>query len=113
MHLIGVQAGYKQFFGGKKTWGARDYGFLDDNHAYIKFSFFNPASDVFPYGVGAGALYNFTNDKATQNNKISFGGIAIASAPWLNAQSMHSAAFNHFYNAKWMRRIFRFYPTRA
>ncbi len=90
MNLIGVQAGYKQFFGGKKTWGARDYGFLGDNHACIKFSFFNPASDVFPYGVGAGALYNFINDKATQN-KISFGvfgGIAIASASWLNVQFM-------------------------
>ncbi|KNX45878.1 membrane protein, partial [Helicobacter pylori] len=32
---LGVQAGYKQFFGEKKRWGLRYYGFFDYNHAYI------------------------------------------------------------------------------
>ncbi|GHP88637.1 membrane protein [Helicobacter pylori] len=81
MNGIGVQIGYKQFFGEKKRWGARYYGFFDYNHAYIKSSFFNSASDVFTYGVGTDVLYNFINDKATKNSKISFGvfgGVALA-----------------------------------
>ncbi|WP_390611864.1 SabA family sialic acid-binding adhesin, partial [Helicobacter pylori] len=48
---FGVQAGYKQFFGEKKRWGLRYYGFFDYNHAYIKSNFFNSASDVWTYGV--------------------------------------------------------------
>ncbi|EJC43498.1 outer membrane protein [Helicobacter pylori Hp M4] len=65
MNGIGIQVGYKQFFGQKRRWGARYYGFFDYNHAFIKSSFFNSASDVWTYGFGADALYNFINDKAT------------------------------------------------
>ncbi len=103
MNGIGVQIGYKQFFGEKKRWGARYYGFFDYNHAYIKSSFFNSASDVFTYGVGTDVLYNFINDKATKNNKISFGvfgGIALAGTSWLNSQYVNLATFNNFYSAK-------------
>ncbi|MDW3560469.1 outer membrane protein, partial [Helicobacter pylori] len=82
MNGIGIQVGYKQFFGQKRKWGARYYGFFDYNHAFIKSSFFNSASDVWTYGFGADVLYNFINDKATnflgKNNKLSvglFGGI--------------------------------------
>ncbi|GAA7383851.1 outer membrane beta-barrel protein [Helicobacter pylori] len=103
MNGIGVQIGYKQFFGEKKRWGARYYGFFDYNHAYIKSSFFNSASDVFTYGVGTDVLYNFINDKATKNSKISFGvfgGIALAGTSWLNSQYVNLATFNNFYNAK-------------
>ncbi|WP_024115850.1 Hop family adhesin SabA/HopD [Helicobacter pylori] len=103
MNGIGVQIGYKQFFGEKKRWGARYYGFFDYNHAYIKSSFFNSASDVFTYGVGTDALYNFINDKATKNSKISFGvfgGIALAGTSWLNSQYVNLATFNNFYSAK-------------
>ncbi len=103
MNGIGFQVGYKQFFGQKKTWGARYYGFLDYNHAYIKSSFFNSASDVFTYGVGTDILYNFINDKATKNSKISFGlfgGIALAGASWLNSQFVNLASFNNYYKAK-------------
>ncbi|MGN8474466.1 SabA family sialic acid-binding adhesin, partial [Helicobacter pylori] len=46
MNGIGIQVGYKQFFGQKRKWGARYYGFFDYNHAFIKSSFFNSASDV-------------------------------------------------------------------
>ncbi len=103
MNGIGVQIGYKQFFGEKRRWGLRYYGFFDYNHAYIKSSFFNSASDVFTYGVGTDVLYNFINDKATKNNKISFGvfgGIAIAGTSWLNSQYVNLATFNNFYSAK-------------
>ncbi|MFP6124104.1 SabA family sialic acid-binding adhesin, partial [Helicobacter pylori] len=41
MNGIGIQVGYKQFFGQKRKWGARYYGFFDYNHAFIKSSFFN------------------------------------------------------------------------
>ncbi|PDW30256.1 hypothetical protein BB451_00425 [Helicobacter pylori] len=103
MNGIGVQIGYKQFFGQKRRWGLRYYGFFDYNHAYIKSSFFNSASDVFTYGVGTDVLYNFINDKATKNNKISFGvfgGIALAGTSWLNSQYVNLATFNNFYSAK-------------
>ncbi|UOR22996.1 outer membrane beta-barrel protein [Helicobacter pylori] len=103
MNGIGVQIGYKQFFGEKKRWGARYYGFFDYNHAYIKSSFFNSASDVFTYGVGTDVLYNFINDKATKNSKVSFGvfgGIALAGTSWLNSQYVNLATFNNFYSAK-------------
>ncbi|GAA8590307.1 outer membrane beta-barrel protein [Helicobacter pylori] len=103
MNGIGVQVGYKQFFGEKRKWGLRYYGFFDYNHAYIKSSFFNSASDVFTYGVGTDVLYNFINDKATKNSKISFGvfgGIALAGTSWLNSQYVNLATFNNFYNAK-------------
>ncbi|BAW43320.1 SabA family sialic acid-binding adhesin [Helicobacter pylori] len=103
MNGIGMQIGYKQFFGEKKRWGARYYGFFDYNHAYIKSSFFNSASDVFTYGVGTDVLYNFINDKATKNSKISFGvfgGIALAGTSWLNSQYVNLATFNNFYSAK-------------
>ncbi|MDU9806167.1 Hop family adhesin SabA/HopD, partial [Helicobacter pylori] len=36
---LGVQVGYKQFFGESKRWGLRYYGFFDYNHGYIKSSF--------------------------------------------------------------------------
>ncbi len=103
MNGVGVQVGHKQFFGEKRRWGARYYGFFDYNHAYIKSSFFNSASDVFTYGVGTDLLYNFINDKATKNSKISFGvfgGIALAGTSWLNSQFVNLATFNNVYSAK-------------
>ncbi|WP_162982813.1 outer membrane protein, partial [Helicobacter pylori] len=107
MNGIGIQVGYKQFFGQKRKWGARYYGFFDYNHAFIKSSFFNSASDVWTYGFGADALYNFINDRATnflgKNNKLSvglFGGIALAGTSWLNSEYVNLATVNNVYNAK-------------
>ncbi|QDY54668.1 SabA family sialic acid-binding adhesin [Helicobacter pylori] len=107
MNGIGIQVGYKQFFGQKRKWGARYYGFFDYNHAFIKSNFFNSASDVWTYGFGADALYNFINDKATnflgKNNKLSvglFGGIALAGTSWLNSEYVNLATVNNVYNAK-------------
>ncbi|MDU9800365.1 outer membrane beta-barrel protein, partial [Helicobacter pylori] len=41
MNGVGVQLGYKQFFGKNKFFGIRYYAFFDYNHAYIKSNFFN------------------------------------------------------------------------
>ncbi|OOQ02162.1 hypothetical protein B0X50_02295 [Helicobacter pylori] len=104
---FGVQAGYKQFFGEKKRWGLRYYGFFDYNHAYIKSNFFNSASDVWTYGVGSDLLFNFINDKNTnflgKNNQISFGlfgGIALAGTSWLNSQFVNLKTISNVYSAK-------------
>ncbi len=115
MNGIGVQVGYKQFFGKKRNWGLRYYGFFDYNHAYIKSNFFNSASDVWTYGVGMDALYNFINDKNTnflgKNNKISvglFGGFALAGTSWLNSQQVNLTMMNDLYNAKVSTSNFQF-----
>ncbi|WQZ75316.1 Hop family adhesin SabA [Helicobacter pylori] len=101
---LGVQVGYKQFFGKKKAFGLRYYGFFDYNHGYIKSSFFNSSSDVWTYGGGSDLLFNFLNDKATKkNNKLSvglFGGIQLAGTTWLNSQYVNLTAFNNPYSAK-------------
>ncbi|WRE22801.1 outer membrane beta-barrel protein [Helicobacter pylori] len=107
MNGLGVQVGYKQFFGEKKRWGLRYYGFFDYNHAYIKSNFFNSASDVWTYGVGSDLLFNFINDKKTnflgKNNQISFGlfgGIALAGTSWLNSQFVNLKTVSNVYSAK-------------
>ncbi|GAA8314512.1 Hop family adhesin HopQ [Helicobacter pylori] len=107
MNGLGVQAGYKQFFGEKKRWGLRYYGFFDYNHAYIKSNFFNSASDVWTYGVGSDLLFNFINDKNTnflgKNNQISFGlfgGIQLAGTSWLNSQLVNLKTISNVYSAK-------------
>ncbi|GAA8713566.1 Hop family adhesin HopQ [Helicobacter pylori] len=107
MNGLGVQVGYKQFFGKKKRWGLRYYGFFDYNHAYIKSNFFNSASDVWTYGVGSDLLFNFINDKNTnflgKNNHFSmglFGGIALAGTSWLNSQFVNLKTISNVYSAK-------------
>ncbi|MBH0228087.1 outer membrane beta-barrel protein [Helicobacter pylori] len=115
MNGIGVQVGYKQFFGKKRNWGLRYYGFFDYNHAFIKSNFFNSASDVWTYGVGMDALYNFINDKNTnflgKNNKLSvglFGGFALAGTSWLNSQQVNLTMMNGIYNANVSTSNFQF-----
>ncbi|WP_283491097.1 Hop family adhesin SabA [Helicobacter pylori] len=104
MNGLGVQVGYKQFFGESKRWGLRYYGFFDYNHGYIKSSFFNSSSDIWTYGVGSDLLVNFINDSVTRkNNKLSvglFGGIQLAGTTWLNSQYVNLTAFNNPYSAK-------------
>ncbi len=112
MNGLGVQVGYKQFFGESKRWGLRYYGFFDYNHAYIKSSFFNSSSDVWTYGGGSDLLFNFLNDKATKkNNKLSmglFGGIQLAGTTWLNSQFVNLTSFNNAYSAKVNNSNFQF-----
>ncbi len=101
---LGVQVGYKQFFGESKRWGLRYYGFFDYNHGYIKSSFFNSSSDIWTYGGGSDLLVNFINDSITRkNNKFSvglFGGIQLAGTTWLNSQYVNLTALNNPYSAK-------------
>ncbi|GAA9317031.1 outer membrane protein [Helicobacter pylori] len=101
---LGVQVGYKQFFGESKRWGLRYYGFFDYNHGYIKSSFFNSSSDVWTYGGGSDLLVNIINDSITRkNNKLSvglFGGIQLAGTTWLNSQYVNLTALNNPYSAK-------------
>ncbi|GAA7925640.1 Hop family adhesin SabA [Helicobacter pylori] len=101
---LGVQVGYKQFFGESKRWGLRYYGFFDYNHGYIKSSFFNSSSDIWTYGGGSDLLVNFINDSVTKkNNKLSvglFGGIQLAGTTWLNSQYVNLTALNNPYSAK-------------
>ncbi|PDW91908.1 Hop family adhesin SabA [Helicobacter pylori] len=101
---LGVQVGYKQFFGESKRWGLRYYGFFDYNHGYIKSSFFNSSSDIWTYGGGSDLLVNIINDSITRkNNKLSvglFGGIQLAGTTWLNSQFVNLTAFNNPYSAK-------------
>nr|WP_033791723.1 Hop family adhesin SabA [Helicobacter pylori] len=112
MNGLGVQVGYKQFFGESKRWGLRYYGFFDYNHAYIKSSFFNSSSDVWTYGGGSDLLFNFLNDKVTKkNNKLSmglFGGIQLAGTTWLNSQFVNLTSFNNAYSAKVNNSNFQF-----
>ncbi|GAA8962084.1 outer membrane protein [Helicobacter pylori] len=101
---LGVQVGYKQFFGESKRWGLRYYGFFDYNHGYIKSSFFNSSSDIWTYGGGSDLLVNFINNSVTRkNNKLSvglFGGIQLAGTTWLNSQYVNLTALNNPYSAK-------------
>ncbi|WP_120903183.1 outer membrane protein [Helicobacter pylori] len=111
MNGVGVQLGYKQFFGKNKFFGIRYYGFFDYNYAYIKSNFFNSASNVFTYGAGSDLLLNFINGGSDRNRKVSFGifgGIALAGTTWLNNQSANLKITNSAYNAKINNTNFQF-----
>ncbi len=111
MNGVGVQLGYKQFFGKNKFFGIRYYAFFDYNHAYIKSNFFNSASNVFTYGAGSDLLLNFINGGSDKNRKVSFGifgGIALAGTTWLNSQSANLKTTNSAYSAKINNTNFQF-----
>ncbi|MGN8296036.1 Hop family outer membrane protein HopA [Helicobacter pylori] len=111
MNGVGVQLGYKQFFGKNKFFGIRYYAFFDYNHAYIKSNFFNSASNVFTYGAGSDLLLNFINGGSDKNRKVSFGifgGIALAGTTWLNSQLVNLKTTNSAYSAKINNTNFQF-----
>ncbi|RVZ26441.1 Hop family outer membrane protein HopA [Helicobacter pylori] len=111
MNGVGVQLGYKQFFGKNKFFGIRYYAFFDYNHAYIKSNFFNSASNVFTYGAGSDLLLNFINGGSDKNRKVSFGifgGIALAGTTWLNSQLVNLKTTTSAYNAKINNTNFQF-----
>ncbi|WP_120825127.1 outer membrane protein [Helicobacter pylori] len=111
MNGVGVQLGYKQFFGKNKFFGIRYYGFFDYNYAYIKSNFFNSASNVFTYGAGSDLLLNFINGGSDRNRKVSFGifgGIALAGTTWLNNQSANLKITTSAYSAKINNTNFQF-----
>lgn len=82
MQGLGLTVGYKQFFGEKRWFGARYYGFMDYGHAVFganaltsdnggvcelhqpcatKVGTMGNLSDMFTYGVGIDTLYNVIN----------------------------------------------------
>ncbi|GHS34100.1 membrane protein [Helicobacter pylori] len=111
MNGVGVQLGYKRFFGKNKFFGIRYYAFFDYNHAYIKSNFFNSASNVFTYGAGSDLLLNLINGGSDKNRKVSFGifgGIALAGTTWLNSQLVNLKTTTSIYNAKINNTNFQF-----
>ncbi|GAA7383101.1 Hop family outer membrane protein HopA [Helicobacter pylori] len=111
MNGVGVQLGYKQFFGKNKFFGIRYYAFFDYNHAYIKSNLFNSASNVFTYGAGSDLLLNFINGGSDKNRKVSFGifgGIALAGTTWLNSQFVNLKTTTSIYSAKINNTNFQF-----
>ncbi|GMB90759.1 Outer membrane protein [Helicobacter ailurogastricus] len=89
MQGLGISAGYKQFFGKKKWFGLRYYGFMDYGHGVFganelvagKGTFAN-LTDMFTYGGGIDTLYDVINKQ-----DVTFGfflGAAIAGNSWGN-----------------------------
>ncbi|WP_260321701.1 MULTISPECIES: outer membrane protein [unclassified Helicobacter] len=96
MQGLGISVGYKQFFGKKKWFGLRYYGFMDYGHAVFGanalvnqgtpsnpiYHTFANISDMFTYGGGIDTLYDVINKK-----DVTFGfflGAAIAGNSWGN-----------------------------
>ncbi|WP_233707527.1 outer membrane protein, partial [Helicobacter bizzozeronii] len=90
-----IQFGYKQFFGQKKHWGLRYYGFFSGQGGDYPYEYqiFNnttgtlstkkssqPSANLF-YGVGIDALYNFY-EKNNQAYGV-FVGVMIGGSSWL------------------------------
>ncbi len=90
MFGVGVIAGYKQFFGKKRWFGLRYYGFFDYGHSnfsnatasnYTSVFFQNDDKvNMYTYGAGTDMLFNIIN-----KNKFSFGfflGVQFAGNTW-------------------------------
>ncbi|AFI04817.1 Outer membrane protein HopG, putative signal peptide [Helicobacter cetorum MIT 00-7128] len=81
---LGIQMGYKQFFGRSKNVGFRYYGFFD--YGYTQLGILNTEvnANIFTYGVGTDFLWNIFRrtflDKAL--NMGVYGGIQIAGNTW-------------------------------
>ncbi|WRE98641.1 outer membrane beta-barrel protein [Helicobacter pylori] len=84
MYGVDAMAGYKWFFGKKKRFGFRSYGYYSYNHANLSFvgsqlGIMDGASQVnnFTYGVGFDALYNFYESKEGYNTAGLFVGFGL------------------------------------
>ncbi|UOS11892.1 Hop family outer membrane protein HopI [Helicobacter pylori] len=84
MNGFGVKMGYKQFFGKKRMFGLRYYGFYD--FGYVQFGT-GPSlvkATLSSYGAGTDFLYNvFTRKRGTEAIDIGFfAGIQLAGQTW-------------------------------
>ncbi|GAA7004092.1 Hop family outer membrane protein HopI [Helicobacter pylori] len=84
MNGFGVKMGYKQFFGKKRMFGLRYYGFYD--FGYVQFGA-GPSlvkATLSSYGAGTDFLYNvFTRKRGTEAIDIGFfAGIQLAGQTW-------------------------------
>ncbi len=81
---IGIQMGYKQFFGGKRNIGLRYYAFFD--YGFTQLGNLNSAinANIYTYGAGTDFLWNiFRRVFSDQSLHVGvFGGIQLAGNTW-------------------------------
>ncbi len=81
---IGIQMGYKQFFGGKRNIGLRYYAFFD--YGFTQLGNLNSAinANIYTYGAGTDFLWNiFRRIFSDQSLHVGvFGGIQLAGITW-------------------------------
>nr|WP_104761111.1 outer membrane protein [Helicobacter cetorum] len=84
MNGFGFKIGYKQFFGKKRMFGLRYYGFLD--YGYVNFgdNISQVKANLTTYGAGTDFLYNvFERKRGTETMDVGFfAGIEIAGQSW-------------------------------
>ncbi|GAA7954916.1 Hop family outer membrane protein HopI [Helicobacter pylori] len=84
MNGFGVKMGYKQFFGKKRMFGLRYYGFYDFGYAQFGTGSSLVKATLSSYGAGTDFLYNvFTRKRGTEAIDIGFfTGIQLAGQTW-------------------------------
>ncbi|WP_324761718.1 outer membrane protein [Helicobacter cetorum] len=84
MNGFGVKMGYKQFYGKKRMFGARYYGFMDYGYAQFGNTATRVNANLVTYGVGSDFLYNvFTRKRDTESTDIGlFAGVQLAGQTW-------------------------------
>ncbi|BAJ56331.1 Hop family outer membrane protein HopI [Helicobacter pylori] len=84
MNGFGVKMGYKQFFGKKRMFGLRYYGFYDFGYAQFGAGPSLVKATLSSYGAGTDFLYNvFTRKRGTEAIDIGFfTGIQLAGQTW-------------------------------
>ncbi len=84
MNGFGVKMGYKQFFGKKRMFGLRYYGFYDFGYAQFGAGSSLVKASLSSYGAGTDFLYNvFTRKRGTEAIDIGFfAGIQLAGQTW-------------------------------
>ncbi|MDU9776574.1 Hop family outer membrane protein HopI, partial [Helicobacter pylori] len=84
MNGFGVKMGYKQFFGKKRMFGLRYYGFYDFGYAQFGSNPSLVKATLSSYGAGTDFLYNvFTRKRGTEAIDIGFfAGIQLAGQTW-------------------------------
>ncbi len=84
MNGFGVKMGYKQFFGKKRMFGLRYYGFYDFGYAQFGTGPSLVKATLSSYGAGTDFLYNvFTRKRGTEAIDIGFfAGIQLAGQTW-------------------------------
>ncbi|GAA9754510.1 Hop family outer membrane protein HopI [Helicobacter pylori] len=84
MNGFGVKMGYKQFFGKKRMFGLRYYGFYDFGYAQFGTGLSLVKATLSSYGAGTDFLYNvFTRKRGTEAIDIGFfAGIQLAGQTW-------------------------------
>ncbi|AFI03899.1 outer membrane protein [Helicobacter cetorum] len=85
MNGFGFKMGYKQFFGKKRMFGLRYYGFLDYGYANFGAQASQVKANLATYGAGTDFLYNvFTRKRGKESMDIGFfAGIEVAGQSWM------------------------------